>query len=317
MTVLAIDLGGTKLALALFDGGGELILKQTVFLQQRRGTEVGDLIRQQTAMLLHEAGRRQLPLHAIGVSVPGICRVQTGAVWVPNIPGWEDYPLLHELNAISGGEVPVYMDSDRACCILAEAWRGTARGCKNAVFLAIGTGIGAGIMVDGRVLRGAGGSAGAVGWLALDRPFDDRYSRCGCFEYYASGEGIARLTSEYLAAEDGYSGVLASTFEGAEDVFAARAAGDALAERILRQCTEFWGMAAANLVSLFNPEKIIFGGGVFGPALSLLGDIYSEACKWAQPVGIGEVRFEGSALGADAALCGAAYLALHARSLED
>jgi glucokinase len=98
----------------------------------------------------------------------------------------------------------------------------------------------------------------------------------------------------------------------ARDVFTALAAGDSVATHVLCNAVEYWGAACANLVSLFNPEKIIFGGGVFGPAAQFLKDIKTEARKWAQPVAIRQVRFEASRLASDAGLFGAGYLAWRA-----
>ena len=98
----------------------------------------------------------------------------------------------------------------------------------------------------------------------------------------------------------------------ARDVFAAYERGDPVAKEVITQAVEFWGMAVANLVSLFNPEKIIFGGGVFGPAAQFLGDIYAEARKWAQPISIKQVKLQASKLGGDAGLYGAGCLALQA-----
>jgi glucokinase len=302
MAVIAIDLGGTKIAVALFEADGKVHGKQTVNLQQRQGAEVGDLIRQEASKLLHMAVRQGLNMHAFGVCVPGISHFDTGRVWAPNIPGWDDYPLRDEMTAMTAGEIPVYMDSDRTCCILGETWRGAAQGCRNAIFLTVGTGIGAGIMVDGRVLRGAHDAAGAAGWLALNRPFDPKYASCGCFEYHASGEGIGKVAREYHPEK--------KENMTAREVFEAFASRDPVAQKVLDECVEFWGMATANLVSLFNPEKIIFGGGVFGPAVQFIDAIMAEARKWAQPVSINQVKLEASRLGGDAGLYGAARLAL-------
>jgi glucokinase len=233
-------------------------------------------------------------------------------VWAPNIPGWENYPLQAELeSALADKTLRVTIDSDRACCILGETWRGAARGCRNAIFLAVGTGIGAGILVDGKILRGAGDSAGAIGWLALERPFRRKYVQCGCFEYYASGEGLVKVANELGAARR--TGALSRPrFRTARDVFAAYERSDRVARNTVGQAIEFWGMAVANLVSLFNPEKIIFGGGVFGPAKEFLGDIHDEARKWAQPIAIRQVKLVASRLGPDAGLYGAGALALAA-----
>jgi glucokinase len=117
-----------------------------------------------------------------------------------------------------------------------------------------------------------------------------------------------------LTQNNGYGGPLREKPDiTARDVFDAAQHGDALGKATLQQAVEFWGMASANLVSLLNPEMIVFGGGVFGPAAQLLGDIAAEARRWAQPMAIDHVRFELSQLGGDAALYGAAYLAMHGR----
>jgi len=262
--------------------------------------------------LEREAARRRLAARSIGICVPGIARARTDRVWAPNIPGWEDYPLGAEIgDALSDPSMKVVVESDRAASILGEVWRGVARGCRNAIFLAVGTGIGAGILVDGRVLRGVHDIAGAAGWLALDRPFKPEYVQCGCFESRASGEGIAKVAKAKLARRKSYRGPLRANRDiSAHDVFAAYEQGDALADEVLAEATEFWGMASANLVSLFNPEMIVFGGGIFGPATRFLKSIAAEARRWAQPIAIEHVKFEASQLGGDAALYGAAYTAI-------
>jgi glucokinase len=177
----------------------------------------------------------------------------------------------------------------------------------------VGTGIGAGILINGNVLRGAHDIAGAIGWMALKKPFNNEYIHCGCFEHYASGEGIAKTARRFLKETIGYAGELKNkplAEINSHDVFTAYENNDPLAIKVIEMCIEFWGMAAANLVSLFNPEKIIFGGGVFGAAIPLIPAIKTEAAKWAQPLSIKQVSFESSALGSDAGVYGAGYLAL-------
>lgn len=181
------------------------------------------------------------------------------------------------------------------------------------MFLAVGTGIGAGILVDGRILRGAHDIGGAIGWLALQRPYRQEYVPCGCFEHHASGTGLAKVLREEIARDPAYAGPLQGKRPEeltAEDVFKAEEVGDLAAARVLHEAVQFWGMACANLVSLFNPERIIFGGGIFGPALRFLPEIAREAARWAQPVSMTQVTFHGSALGSDAVLTGAGHLAL-------
>ena len=286
MTALGIDLGGTKLSFAVFSQQGDILYKQTAAIEKRKGKEVGDLIAEETRKIISSHS-----VTSIGIAVPGIYHNKTGTVWAPNIKGWDDYPLLQQMQAAV--TVPVTIDSDRACYILGESWKGNAKGCSHAIYLAVGTGIGAGILVDGKILRGAHDIAGAIGWLALKQPFEEKYISCGCFEHHASGEGIAKVAKEILAEQKNYDGILVQEKEiTAHDVFAAYEKDDAVAKEVFGICIRFWGMAVANLVSLFNPEKIILGGGVFGPAIQFISAIKEEAAKWAQPISMKQVSIK-------------------------
>jgi len=312
MALLGMDLGGTKLATALFTEEGTIIKKASFPLDKRQGKEVGQLVTRNIQEMLDASSDENYTIDSVGISVPGISRSGTGTVWAPNIPGWEDYPLLAEAKKVSGN-IPVIIDNDRACYIAGEVWKGNAKGCRDAIFLSVGTGIGAGIMANGEILRGSNDIAGSIGWMALDRPFRDDYIACGCFENHASGEGLAKTARKLLKEDTAYSGSLRykpSEEINSHDIFEAYEKGDPLASEVIRNGIEFWGMAVANLISLFNPEVIIMGGGVFGPALALIPDIADEAYKWAQPVSSRQVRISGSALGGDAGVSGAGYMAL-------
>jgi glucokinase len=314
MAVIGLDLGGTKLAGAIFNAEGAFQKKSILHLEGRQGKDVGALVKEMLSDFFKTAKEENIEVESIGVCIPGISYSKTGKVWAPNIPGWDDYPLLEEIKSIlPSDKIKVKIDSDRACYILGEAWQGKAKGCSDAIFLAVGTGIGAGILTNGTILRGSNDIAGAIGWLALDRPFEDKYVSCGCFEYHASGEGIAKVAKEFLANEKDYDGILRNkdiSLITAYDVFDGYAKDDPLSKKVLAQSVQFWGMTVANLVSLFNPEKIIFGGGVFGPAKQFLNDIMTEARKWAQPISINQVELEVSEIGSEAGLLGAGYLAL-------
>jgi glucokinase len=305
--ILALDIGGTKLAAALFEE--DKILERSLHPIRGSGAEVGRLICGVVQDMVSLAKARRKPVHALGVCIPGISYPQDGTVWAPNIRGWEKYPLRKELASLFSGRAQIKIGNDRACYILGESRCGAAQGCRDAVFLAVGTGIGAGILANGEVLHGVGDSAGAIGWMALRSPWLDHYAGCGCFEHHASGPGLVKAAKSILNQPAYRNSTLHQAAElTTRRIFAAASRKDAAAQAILSSALQFWGMAAANLVSLFNPEKIIFGGGVFGPARRLIPQIQAEAARWAQPVAIRQVIFEASRLGADAGLYGAACL---------
>ena len=265
--VIGIDLGGTKISGALFSCEGAFINKTEILLEGKCGADAGSLVVLQVKNQLEIAKNNQYDVESIGICVPGISNKTNNTVWAPNIPGWEKYPLHEEIsNAVDDQTIPITIESDRSCYILGEIWKGCAQGCSNAVFMAVGTGIGIGILANGNIISGNAGIGGAIGWLALSRPYLPEYVHCGNFEYYASGTGIARAAGKML--DDGYESTCLIAGElTAQDVFMAYGKNDAVAVHVINEAIEYWGMAVANLVSIFNPEKIIFGGGVFGPAI--------------------------------------------------
>ena len=223
MAILGIDLGGTKLAGAVFTAPGEVLSEETVPLEKRSGTETVNLLLNQINKWVSEQKEKGDPVQSIGISVPGISYRETGIVWAPNIPGWEAFPLRDEIGRLNLN-IPLTIDNDRACYIMGECWKGVAQGCTDAIYLAVGTGIGAGILVNGEILRGAHDIAGAIGWMALDRSYHERYPECGCFEGIASGEGIAKRAKELLSVAKDYHGSLkneSSRAMTAYDVFLA------------------------------------------------------------------------------------------------
>ena len=307
---IGLDCGGTKIASALFDSDGNMLKNDTVKLHGAGGTSAAEKLLELLDRMFAHAKDMGLNPVSLGVCIPGIVYHETGNVWAPNIPDWDNYPLLSDIQRHVPDGFKVSIDSDRACYILGETWAGAAKGSKNAIFVAVGTGIGAGILCDGMMIRGHGDIAGATGWMALQRPYKQKFDACGNFEYYASGDGIARTAKEIIEMTDAYDGDLDYTRLRSEDVFAAYENGDPVASATFDQCIELWGMAVANYVSLFNPEKIIFGGGVFGPAVQFIPRIMDEAKKWAQPISITQVTLEATQLGAHAGLIGAGRLAM-------
>lgn len=288
---IAIDLGGTKLLGALVNEQGKAEHKIRVSMLGDRGAGIADKIFELIQSLSGKADQ----VNGIGISVPGIA-YRNGVVWAPNLEGWDDYPLKDHLLSRGILSIPIEIESDRSCHLMGEVWQGAAIGSENVIFIAVGTGIGAGILADGHVLRGQKDISGAVGWMALNPEFGPGYKERGCFETHASGYGLT-LQARQLGRKDWNT----------EDIFHALGEGDPAAQQLIRDAIQYWGMACANLVSIFNPEKIIFGGGVFGPAVRFIDRIYEEALRWAQPVSIRQVRFLPSQLGDEAGILGAAW----------
>ncbi len=283
-TVLAVDLGGTKTAIAHIDEEGSLADRRS-FPSARSLAESVD----QIATIV----RASRHVDAIGIIVPGIYAPLTGTAWCPNLWGAAHVPLRKALK--DRLDTRVFIDSDRSGYVLGEAWQGAARGLRHVVFVGIGTGIGVGILSDGVVIRGAGGIAGAAGWFALNPEWNESYGIAGCWEAEASGLGVAREAS----------------LPDARAVVAAARAGDERALRVLRRAAHYTAMGIANLISVVNPEAVVLGGGLMSGAGDLMLDwIRSEVPRWAQPLAAAQCRIELTSLGEDAGLFGAAKLAL-------
>lgn len=315
MAVIALDLGGTKIAGAIIDSDGNILFNHRNLLKGREGVDVGKLIIQNLTRLLARAKYHRIKIDSIGVCVPGNADPLSGRVWAPNIPGWHNFPLKEIIkSSINDPSIDIFIDNDRICYVYGEMWQGAAKNCQNVIFIAVGTGIGAGIIIDGHALHGASNIIGATGWMALDPPYRSDYDAAGCFEYYASGVGICNRAKEAVRNDKTYRGKLRQmpiTRITTNDVFDGYAEKDPISLTIIRKAVQMWGMGAANLVSILNPEMIVWGGGVFGPAQELVPDIYEEAKKWAQPLSIKQVTFAASEIAGKAGLLGAGYIALN------
>jgi glucokinase len=208
---------------------------------------------------------------------------------------------------------PLVLESDRSAYVAGEAWKGAAAGASEAVFLAVGSGIGAGIIAGGRIVRGHEDIAGAVGWFGLDPDFKPAYASMGCFEAEASGNSVARKARERLGS--GRASILLELAGGlvesvtAETVAEAARRDDALALEVVAEAVTYLGMGVANIVSLLNPEVVVLGGGLFQAADLFLEPVRREFKRWAQPLAARSVRIEISALGERAGLYGCGKLA--------
>jgi glucokinase len=315
-----IDVGGTKISSALFTKTGGILGKTKVAIDGSGGERAAGQIGEAILSLGKTAARVGGRLLAVGVSVPGIVYSESGCVWAPNIPGWDRYPLRERLEreaaawpGRSGTPFPLILESDRSAYVTGEAWRGAAAGASDAVFLAVGTGIGAGILVGGRLVHGHEDIAGAVGWFGLAPEFKPVYADMGCFEAEASGNSVGRKARELIGA--GRPSLMLELAGGrmenvtAETVVAAARRKDPLALEVVADCARYLAMGVANIVSMLNPGVVVLGGGLFQAADIFLEPVRREFRKWAQPMAAENVRIEISALGEDAGLYGCGKLA--------
>jgi glucokinase len=282
--VLAVDIGGTKVSVAAIDIEGRIRAQKKFLVENSSPIALARAIARQIPPGASEAA-------AAGVVVPGIVYAETGNVWAPNLWGHKQVSFRSELEEALG--LPVTLDSDRAGSAFGEQWLGAARGLRDVVFLAVGTGIGAGIISGGHLLRGTGDVAGAVGWFALAVEHCERYREVGCWEAEAAGPALARR-----------SGVAT-----AEEAIRRARAGDSEAQNAVAETARYLGLGIANLISVFNPEIVILGGGLMKAHDLFIDGIRNTVYQWAQPVAARQMRIEPSRLGEHAALLGAARLA--------
>jgi glucokinase len=207
---------------------------------------------------------------------------------------------------------PVFVEGDRNVQALAEAWLGVGLGrVRNLVFLTVGTGIGAGLILDGRLIPGKHGVAGAAGWMAIDRSWRPEYGRIGCLEALGAGPAVARLAQKALRTG---SGSLLRKLAGnrkisAEVVAEAARRGDRTARGVLEEVGTNLGRGVASIISLLNPEVVVFGGGLAGVGELILAPLRRAARQWGQPLATRQARIVRSKLGDDAGILGAARYA--------
>jgi glucokinase len=308
--VWAIDLGGTNTKLGLVDETGRVLGQETFSTAPQRGgedwaDEAVSLLRRVTADVGAEPGS----IDAIGIGAPGPLSVKQGVLTnpLPNLPGWQGFPICTALAGRSGKRA--CLDNDANVAALAEHWIGVGRGVDNLVVLTLGTGIGSGIIADGRLLHGFSDNAGELGHLSINY----RGPKCvcgnrGCIELYASAPGLLRLFRQKLKRVRG-SGKALRGIE-AYDIFCAAEAGDRAAREAFTDLGRYLGMAIASIVHALNPELVVIAGGLAGAAKYILEPAREIVRERTYPDLRLGLRIEASALGPAAGLLGAARLAL-------
>jgi glucokinase len=301
--VIGIDLGGTKLYGALSNLGGDILGE--VHESQHASTEEESyaLVERMIHSLIRLAGEQPQKLLGIAVGAPGITHVNTGLVeWAPSL-NWRDFPLKQRI--ADRFHLPVVVDNDVNLAVLGEQWFGAGRGVNNLVLLAIGTGMGAGLVIDGVIYRGHHEAAGEVGYFlpevgALGR----KYDRFGAMENIVSGPGIAARAKKLLGGIE--PGAEPDAFT-ASDVFDAARGEESWAVQIVDETVNYLTMVIANIATLLDPELIILSGGVSNSTDLLIPPIRERLDGVIQHI----PRLEVSCLGSRATVMGAVSLVLH------
>lgn len=281
---LGIDVGGTKIAAALVGEGGRLEGKMRVAVDQS-----GD--RSALDQVLRIAEDFSGGCLGVGVAVPGIADRKTGTVWAPNLRGWNHMPLEKEIAGVA--RCPVRVESDRNAAILGELLFGAARGKQDVVFVILGTGIGAGIISGGRLVRGAHDIAGAVGWIPV--PWSGGTDH---WERLAAGPAIEALATQTLGKPVGVA-------ELAEEA----RRGNPKALEVFETVGEIVGQAVSILVDTLDPELVVLGGGVVNSWKWMQEPALRALKRWGQPIAVEKVKLVASTLGEDAGILGAAAVA--------
>lgn len=302
--IIGVDLGGTRIRAALLDDNLSILMRdETLTL----GEEGPDAVIGRMADLIRSVWPQGDSVLGIGVSSPGPLDPVTGVVLAPpNLPGWHHVPLAQRLN--EAFRVPVYVGNDANVAVLAEVARGTARGCKHAIYVTLSTGIGGGVLIDGRLLLGHGGFAAEIGHMVM--LINGQELR---FEQAAAGPALAKQARERI--EQGAESIITQLVQGdlsridSKIVGQAAAQGDALALEIVQRAGRLIGLGLTSLLHLFNPEIVVIGGGVSKMGSLLLDPMRAAIRESVIYEGyIDRLRIEMAALGEDVSIIGAAAL---------
>ncbi len=283
--IVGVDVGGTNVVVGTVTEDGSALYG---LQKQRTRVEDGpDAVVQQIATLVERSleatgaalERDDLDVVGVGIGSPGPLDTKRGMVLVtPNL-GWRDFPLRDRVS--EAVELPATLDNDANCAIFGEWWRGAARGANTVVGLTVGTGIGGGVILNGRIFHGASDIAGEVGHMSIDST--GRRCKCGnygCLEAYASGTAIADRAIEGIGAGEGTS--LPDRVNGdlsaitAQVVYDAAHDGDEYALEVIKDTAHFLGAGVANLINIFNPEIVVICGGVTAAGERLFAPLRKE-----------------------------------------
>ena len=308
---IGIDVGGTNVKVALVSDEGKIIYSNSIPTHAEMGYEytinsMKDAVRE----LLKETKLEAREIEGMGFGFPGQIDCQKGIVRLaPNIPGWINVPIAEIMENEFG--IPTRVDNDVRTATLGELNYGAGVGCQNLVCITVGTGIGSGLVINGKLVRGASNAAGELGHIKLNMQ-NGPLCGCGdrgCLEAYASGPAIVAMAEDYIkGGKSTKYRELANPEITSYIVAVAAKEGDPVARQIFNIMGEYIGMGLTSVVNLLNPEKIIIGGGVAEAGDILLNPIRETIQKRAMTIQKDAVEIVPAKLGNTAGVIGASLL---------
>ncbi|MBR6238058.1 MAG: ROK family glucokinase [Lachnospiraceae bacterium] len=306
--VFGVDVGGTTVKLGCFNTEGELLDKWEIPTRtEDKGSNIIGDIAGSILVKLAKDDIDKKDVVGIGIGVPGPVKSDGTVIVAVNL-GWKDVNVNSELEELTGIKVKTSNDANVAA--LGEMWRGGGQGYSNVVAVTLGTGVGGGIIVDGKIVNGATGAGGEIGHIHLE---DNETEACGCkghgcLEQYASATGVVRLAKKKLA-DSSKDSVLREGEVTAKDVWDAVKAGDELAIEVAHIYGEYLGKGLAAVADVVNPEVFVIGGGVSRAGRVVIEYMEPYFDKYVFP-GAKGAKFALAKLGNDAGIYGAAFLVL-------
>ena len=306
-----VDLGGTTVKIAYFDEEGTLLSKWEIpTVTADNGSQILPDIAASIASYLEINQIDRESIIGVGIGVPGPVDGNGVVNKCINL-GWGVFNIAQKLSELTG--FPVKAGNDANVAALGEYWMGGGQGCRDMVFVTLGTGVGGGIVIDGRLLHGAHGSGGEIGHVVLNREETEQCGcgKRGCVEQYCSATGIVRMAYKHLAATAAFSSLRSLEAITCKDIFDAGKAGDPVAQEILEHYYSLLGEFLADLCCVVNPEAVVLGGGVSKAGQVLLDGTKPHFLKHVFHAA-SNVRFALASLGNDAGAYGAFKLVLDA-----
>jgi len=313
---IGVDLGGTNIKAGLVTEKAKVIVKTSLATEAPNGP---DHVLNRIVMAVNEVIRRSGldgdRIAAIGVGSPGTLDTKTGVVlYPPNLPGWRNVPLIEYVEKKTG--IRAVLENDANAAAYGEYWAGAAKGADPVVMFTLGTGIGGGIIIDGRLVHGNTDAGGELGHIVIE--VEGRKCACGnrgCLERYASANAMAMRFAEAVAA--GEQSSLAAKVDNGDEVtskmiYEAALAGDDLANRIMWETGMFLGVGVVNMLHTINPARVVLAGGLAAAGDLLMRPVLETVEKRALPDTQRDCVICFATLGEDAGLIGAAGCALAA-----